>query len=212
MKTAGIHPLAQAIAHYCNCLYQRGLSPAHTGNVSARDGDLIWITPAGLGMKDVTPENLVLLRQDGTTLGGPDERPSSESLMHLAIYREKPELGAIVHAHPPKATALAVARQPLDKPILAEMAVSLPEVPVVSFAPPGSEHLAELVATAIKTHPALLLSNHGVVATGKTIDEAYYCLDLLENFAEVYLLSRQLGEPTVLTLEQVAAIHNATDI
>lgn len=206
MRSAVIHPLAKTMAHDCNHLHQAGLSPARSGNVSALDGDLLWITARGLSLREVTPENLVQLWPDGRVIADGDLQPSTELPMHQAIYRARPDIGAIVHTHPPKATALAVARQPLDRPIMSEVLQTLGKVPLVEYRMPGSPELGEAAAKGLQHHNAVLLANHGVVAVGKTLADAVYTLELVENYAEIFILSRQLGAHE-LTPEQVQALQ-----
>jgi len=206
MKTAALHPLARQIAQICNDLHQAGLSPSHSGNVSARDDEVLWITSSGFSMKDVAPDNLVMIWPSGKISAEPGLKPSSELPMHQAIYKARPDVNAIVHTHPAKATALAVARQPLDKNIISEILFTLGEVPLVPYYLPGSQALADAVAEGLKAHDAVLMSNHGVIAVGKTIEDAYYNMELVESFAEVTILARQMNGLNELSPAQVSEI------
>lgn len=193
MRSAMIHPLAKRLARTCNGLHAAGLSPARSGNVSARDGSLLWITPKGFSLKDVRPEHLVMIWPGNRVVSDENLEPSSELPMHQAIYAAHPDIQAVVHTHSPKATALAVAHQDLREPILSEALQTIGEVPLVDFRLPGSAQLGEAVARALTGHRAVLLANHGVVAVGDTLEDACHTLELVENYAEIYLLSRQLG-------------------
>lgn len=207
MKSAALHPFARRITQICALLYQNGLTPGRTGNVSALDEGLLWITPAGYGMREITPERLVQIWPNGRVTADDGLAPSSELLLHQKIYGVRSDVGAVVHAHPPKGTALAVIHQALDQPILSEIVSTLRKVPLVPFHPPGSQALADATAEQLKTHDAVLLANHGVVAIGKTPEDALANLELVESFAEIYLLARQAGPLQTLTPEQIASMQ-----
>lgn len=211
MKSIGIHPLARDMARYCSELHRAGLSPARSGNVSARHEGLLWITATGLSMREVQPENLVVLWPDGRMIAEPGYAPSSELRLHQKIYEVRSDVGAVVHAHPPKATALAVARVALDQPLVSEITTTLGEVPLVDFQSPGTEALAEAVSEVLRRHDAILLANHGVIAVGKTLADAYYNLELVESFAEITVISAQMGGAHALTAQQVAATRDAAN-
>lgn len=193
MKRAAIHPFAQSMITVCQSLYDIGAAPARTGNVSALHEGLLWVTPTGYGMRNLQAESLVQLWPDGRITASEGLAPTSELKMHQAIYQARPDIGAVIHVHPAKSTALAVAHQPLTEPILSEIVTTLREVPLVPFHPPGSQSLAEATANQLKTHDALLLANHGVVTVGKTLDDAFCNLELLESYAEIYMLAKPLG-------------------
>jgi ribulose-5-phosphate 4-epimerase/fuculose-1-phosphate aldolase len=210
VRNLPLHPFARRLAALCNGLYQRGLSPGQSGNVSARDEGLLWITPRGQGLGEVRPASLVVIWPDGRTLAEPGLAPSSELQLHQAIYQARPDVQAIVHVHSPKATTMAVLRQPLEAPILTEMLGMVDAVPVVPMHPPGTSELAMAAANALQAANAVLLANHGVIATGRTLEEAGANLELVESYAEIYLLSQPMGGATVLTAAEVAAIRKNT--
>lgn len=207
MKSAAIHPFAQTITRLCQQLAPLNAVPGRTGNISGLDEGILWVTPAGYGMREVTPECLVQIWPNGKITADPGLAPSSELRMHQKIYEARPDVRGVVHAHPPKGTALAVTHQALDLPILSEIVTTLREVPLVPFYPPGSDALANAVAEALKTHDAVLLANHGVVAVGATLEDACANLELVESFAEIYLLAKQLGTPQALTPKQIQAMR-----
>ena len=136
-------------------IYQRGLVAANDGNLSVRVGDnALWVTPTGVSKGAMTEDMLVKLSLDGTVLEG-TRKPSSETKMHLRIYQENPAVRAVVHAHPPAATAFAAAGLPLDRPVLQEAVVQLGTVPVAPFALPGSQAVADSVAPYCQAYRAL---------------------------------------------------------
>lgn len=174
-------------------VYQRGLVAANDGNLSVRVGEnALWVTPTGVSKGAMTEEMLVKLDLDGNVLEG-TRKPSSETKMHLRIYREDPLIRAVVHAHPPIATAFAAAGIPLDRPVLQEAVVQLGTVPVAPFALPGSQGVADSVAPYCRQYRALLLEYHGAVTWGDTMEQAHYRLECLEQLAAVTLHLRALG-------------------
>ena len=174
-------------------IYQRGLVAANDGNLSVRVGDnALWVTPTGVSKGSMTEDMLVKVDLEGNLLEG-DRKPSSETRMHLRIYRENPEVRAVIHAHPPAATAFACAGLPLDRPIIQEAVVFLGPVPVAPFALPGSQAVADSVAPYCRDHRALLLEYHGAVTWGDTMEQAHYRMECLEQLAQVTLHLKTLG-------------------
>ncbi len=174
-------------------IYQRGLVAANDGNLSVRVGEnALWVTPTGVSKGSMTEEMLVKLDLDGNLLEGV-RKPSSETKMHLRIYQEDPLVRAVVHAHPPAATAFAAAGLPLDRPVLQEAVVQLGTVPVAPFALPGSQGVADSVAPYCRQYRALLLEYHGAVTWGDSMEQAHYRLECLEQLATVTLHLRTLG-------------------
>lgn len=174
-------------------IYQRGLVAANDGNLSVRVGEnALWVTPTGVSKGSMTEEMLVKLDLEGNVLMG-TRKPSSEVKMHLRIYREDPEVRAVVHAHPPAATAFACAGIPLDNLLLQEAVVQLGPVPVAPFALPGSQGVADSVAPYCRTCRGLLLEFHGAVTWGDSMQQAHYRLECLEQTALVTLHLRTLG-------------------
>ncbi len=184
-------------------LFQRGLVAANDGNLSVRVGEnALWVTPTGVSKGDMTEEMLVKLDLDGNLLTG-TRRPSTEIGMHLRIYREDPLVRAVVHAHPPAATAFACAGLPLDRPVLQESVVQLGTVPVAPFALPGSPAVAESVAPFCRSCRAVLLEYHGAVTWGDSMQQAHHRMECLEQTALVTLHLRALGCSRVMPAELV---------
>jgi L-fuculose-phosphate aldolase len=171
-------------------MYERGFVASNDGNISVRISDnLILITPTGVSKGEMTPDMLVILDLDGNIIDG-SRKVSSETAMHLRLYRENIAIGAVTHAHPAAATAFAIARIPLDKPVYPEALVILGEVPVASYATPGTSEVPESVAPYANTHRAVLLANHGALTWGKDLHEAWFRLESLENYAKILMYSR----------------------
>lgn len=174
-------------------LYSRGLVAGNDGNISVRVGsDALWTTPTAVSKGAMTDEMLVKVTMDGTILEG-THRPSSELKLHLRLYQERSDINAVLHAHPPAATAFASAGLPLNRPVLQEAVLQLGEVPLVPYALPGSEALAEGIVPYCQGTRALLLEFHGAVTWGKTLEQALFRMETLEQFATVTLHLKTLG-------------------
>lgn len=199
---------AQVLAACSQNVYEKRLSVGTSGNISMREeGDRIYITPSGLSLEETTAENVVVMNlMNGEKLCG-EGKPSSEWPMHRALYLARPDIHAIIHAHPAKATALAAAHQTIDQHLIAEGVFHLGEVPLVPYLLPGSDALAQSIVDCGKVAQVMLLANHGVIAMGGTIREAFYHLELVESLAEVYILANSLpGGPKPLSESQVQEI------
>lgn len=186
-------------------LYAKGFIAGNEGNVSARAGDRIYVTPGGACKGFLAPGDVVVTDLEGRPVG--NARATSEILMHTAVYRHRPDVGAVVHAHPPVATGFAVAGLPLDRPVLAEPVVTLGPVPVVPFGTPSTADLADRVGAEIGSAHALLLANHGALTVGDTLWRAWERMETLEQFARIALVARLLGTETELTPEAVARLE-----
>lgn len=200
----------EEICAVCRLLYERGYVVSNDGNVSARVGeDRVLVTPSGVGKGRMTPDMLVLCDLRGTPLEG-DRHPSSESKMHLMIYRERADVNAVVHAHPPLSTAFAVCRRPLKERYLAEMVIGLGEVPVTEFAMLSTDEVPESVRPFVHTHNAVLLANHGSLAWGPTLLSAFDRLEVVEQTAKVYYYVERLGGGVEIAPEQAETLRSMT--
>ncbi len=200
------------IVRVCRRLYDRGLIAGQDGNVSIRVGrDRILVTPAGMSKVDVRTQDIVELRLDGARVRGglKGREPSSEVLVHLAIYAARPDVGAVVHAHPPAATGFAVAGKPLEYDALAESVYNVGQVPIVPYARPGTRELADRVALLLDGHDAVLLANHGAVTVGPSLLLAHQRMESLEHAARILLAARTAGRVKRLTAGDVQALEAA---
>lgn len=185
--------LREAVVLVCRRLWERGLVAGQDGNVSVRlDGDRVLVTPAGFSKRDVAPADLVVTTLDGTRLTGAHP-PSSEVALHLSAYRRRPDVRAVVHAHPPTATALAVTGQSLPDNILPEVTVLLGPVPLVPYATPGSAELAQQFDPYWAGHDAFLMANHGALALGPDLRVAHQRMETMEHAARIVMAARILG-------------------
>ena len=173
-------------------MYERSYVVSSDGNLSVRlDDGRIVATPTQICKGRMTEDVLAVTDMDGKPLT--DKRPSSELAMHLLIYRERPDILAVCHAHPPHGTAFAVAGLPIDQPILSEVILTLGCVPLADYGTPSTDELTEAMRPLVRHHNALLMANHGAVAYGADIWQAFDRLETLEHTARIAILSRLLG-------------------
>ena len=202
--------LRESVARVCRRLWERGLIAGPDGNVSVRlDAERLLVTPSGASKCDVGPDDLLVVALcDGAVLGGAG-RASSELAMHRAIYRARPDAGAVVHAHPPTATGFAVAGETLPDGVLPELICQVGAVALVPYFTPGTPEAAEAMAPYLADHDALLLANHGATTLAPTLDAAHQRMESLEHAARILLTARLVGRVTPLTDGHRAALQPA---
>jgi L-fuculose-phosphate aldolase len=184
-------------------MYARGYTASNDGNISCRLGpDRLLMTPKSVCKGFMTPDMMCITDLEGRKLQG-DRDPSSETLMHLEVYRQRPDVQAVVHAHPPTATGFAVAGIPLDRAVLAEVLTTLGSIPIAEYATPSTQELPDAVRKYIKAHDGMLLANHGALTVGGDLFGAYYKMETIEHFAKISLVARQLGRENLLSREEV---------
>jgi L-fuculose-phosphate aldolase len=189
-------------------VWQRGMASANSGNISARlDDDLVIITPTLVSKGFMRPEQLLTVNLDGEVLRG-EGFPTTETPMHLRLYRERVDIGGVVHAHPPMATSFAVAGKPLDLHLVPEAVVFLGEVPLVPFHPPGSPELAEAIVPYLDLYDAVLMENHGVLCWGSDVEQSYHRLETVEFCAQVTMTAQLLGGARELPKEALENLLN----
>lgn len=199
------YQLKKLIVRVARRLDQKGILTSTDGNLSALldDGGML-ISPSGSCKGELEPEQVVRLFRDGSPRYG---KPSSEIALHRMIYERRPDVRAIVHAHPPYATAYAVAGLPLDQPILSEAILTLGRVPVASYAMPTAEELARSVEPLVAQHDAVLLRFHGAVCFAKDIEQAGYLMETLEHVARIDFIRRALGSNELIPESEVARLQ-----
>jgi L-fuculose-phosphate aldolase len=188
-------------------MYARGYVASNDGNISARldDGRLLT-TPTAVSKGYMTPDMMVVVDDEGHQLSG-ERKASSELKMHLEIYRNRPDVNAVVHAHPPLATGFAVAGIPLTRAVLAEVITTLGSVPIAEYATPSTAELPEAVRKYIKAHDGMLLANHGAVTCGATVTAAYHKMETIEHFAKISLVARLLGREHLISRDEVERLQ-----
>ena len=192
-------------------LHERGFVASNDGNISVRlEAERLLTTPTGVSKGFMTPDMMVTTDLSGRKLTG-DREPSSEILMHLAVYEHRPEIQAVVHAHPPTATGFAVAGIPLDRAVLAEVVTTLGSIPIADYGTPSTSELADAVRQYIRAHDGLLLANHGALTVAHELFAAYYKMETVEHFARISLVARQLGGERLLSREEVNRLQGLRD-
>ena len=174
---------------YSRKAHERSLTAAFGGNLSVRVGELVFIKATGAVMDEMTEEQVAVIDLNGEQLS--DVRPSSEYRLHLAVYRARPDVKAIAHLHPPYsivASTLLEGELPIITP---EAEIYLKRIPIAPFRPAGTEELAEVTAEALEKADAVLMAKHGIVTVGRSLKEAFYKAELVEESAKLWYLSRK---------------------
>ena len=194
--------LRQKMVEIGRLLEEKGLVVATDGNFSTRlpDGNIL-ITPSGLPKGKLSIDSLVKIDLEGKKISG-SYKPSSEYRMHLEVYKKRPDVNAVVHTHSPYATAFAVSHIPLE-PVVSEAVLANGHVPVSPYATPSTEEVPRSIAGYIEKHNAILLANHGCLATGKDLEEAFYRAERIEFLAKVMFISRLLGGEKKIPQEEI---------
>jgi len=189
-------------------MYSRGYTASNDGNISVRIApDRLLMTPKSVCKGFMTPDMMCVTDLNGQKISG-DRDPSSEALMHLEVYRQRPDVNAVVHAHPPTATGFAVAGIPLDRAVLAEVLTTLGSIPLAEYATPSTAELPDAVRKYIKAHDGMLLANHGALTVGTDLYSAYYKMETIEHFAHISLVARLLGRENLISREEVMRLQD----
>src|SRR5436309_13520079 len=187
------HQLKEQICDIGRRLYAKGFAAANDGNISVRLNDKeILCTPTMVSKGFLKPEDLCKVDYEGKQLAGTRKR-SSEILLHLSVYKPRPDVQAVVHCHPPHATAFAVAHEPIPKCVLPEVEVFLGEVPIAVYETPGGQKFAETIVPYLKDCNTILLANHGTITFGPTLEKAYWNSEIIDAYCNILILSKQLG-------------------
>jgi L-fuculose-phosphate aldolase len=191
-------------------MYERGYVVSSDGNLSVRlDDGRILATPTQTSKGRMTEDSLALTDIEGKPLN--DRRASSELAMHLLVYAERPEVKAVCHAHPPHGSAFAVAGLAIDEPILSEVILTLGCVPLAAYGTPSTEELTGAMRPLVKHHNALLMANHGAVAYGENLWQAFDRLETLEHTAKIAILARALGGARNLPPDSIEKLINVRE-
>lgn len=180
-------------------MYDRRMIDSNSGNLSVRlDSGHVLITPSGVCKGDMQPEDMIVVDLDGKRVDEPnaanrDHKPSSETPMHLEALKRRPDINAVVHGHPPHAVALTIAGIDLHTYTIPEAIIQLGEVPIMPYATPASVEDADVIASYVEKHNAMMLAYHGSLTLGHDPWQAYLRLDTLEHIAHIIFLARQLG-------------------
>jgi L-fuculose-phosphate aldolase len=190
-------------------LHANGLVAGYDGNISVYlRQNLVLCTPTSVCKGMMQPEDLVLVNMDGDRVNG-IRHVTSEIGMHLLFYRMRPDVRAVVHAHPPVATGFAASGIALDEPLVAEVVISFGEIPLAPYGTPGTPELSDALQPLVPGHDAILMANHGVVTCGHDLQSAYMNMEKVEHCARIVLVSRQLGTPQPLQAHEVRKLLKA---
>jgi L-fuculose-phosphate aldolase len=190
-------------------IYSNGFVAANDGNITVKLNDNeILATPTGVSKGFMTPDMILKCNMNGEPIGPTGKyRPSSELKMHLRVYKHRPDVGSVVHAHPPIATSFAIAGIPLTKPIMPEAVISLGCVPIAAYGTPSTEEIPDAVEKYLDNYDAVLLENHGALSYGADLITAYYKMESLEFYAKLTFISTLLGGPKELNDTQVQKLY-----
>lgn len=194
--------LKQEIVRICRMLYQKSFIAATDGNVSVRVGDRLLMTPSGVNKGFMAEGEVITVDLTGKLIAGWGS-PTSEIQMHLAAYRLRPEIKAVVHAHPPLATACSLSGVSLLEPMLPEVVMTLGGIPTVPYATPTTQEVPEALGKWLETYDALILTRHGAVTLGQDLMEAYNKMEKLEHTAHILFMAHLLGKVSPMSLEEV---------
>lgn len=191
-------------------VYERGMVAANDGNFSVKLNDNEYLcTPTGVSKGFMTPECICRIDGAGKLLEANGEfKPSSEMKMHMRVYKERPDVQAVVHAHPPFATTFAAAGIPLERPVLAEAVLTLGRVPVAKYGTPSTQEVPDAVAEYLAGYDAMLLANHGALTYGNSLMNAYFKMESVEFYARILYQVQMLGGAAELTDKQVRDIYD----
>jgi L-fuculose-phosphate aldolase len=194
--------LKEEICEIGRRVYAKGFAAAHDGNITVRLNDKeILCTPTMVSKGYMKPDDICKVDYTGKQLAGKKKR-TSEVLLHLEVYKARPDINAVVHCHPPHATAFAVAREPIPNCVLPEVEVFLGEIPTARYETPGGSKFAETVLPHIKATNTIILANHGTVTFGPTLENAYFNTEIIDAYCKILILARQLGKVNYFTNQE----------
>jgi L-fuculose-phosphate aldolase len=206
-KRLSEHELRREMIRVGRLTWERGYVAATDGNLSVRLGaNRLLVTASGVSKGFLSDEDLLIIGMDGETVSayrGRDSRPSSEMAMHLEVYRQRPDVNAVVHAHPPLSTAFSIAGVSLARCVIPEVIVTLGGIPTAEYATPGTSEVPGTIHDAIRDYDAMILAHHGSLTVGDTLWEAYLRLEKVEHTAEITLAAQQLGQVNTLSPQAV---------
>ena len=201
--------IKQQICDIGKRIYDKGMVASNDGNISVKLNDNEFLcTPTGVSKGFMTPEYICKVDRDGKVLeANPGFKPSSEIKMHMRVYKERPDVNAVVHAHPMYATGFAIAGIPLTKPIMPEAVISLGAVPIAEYGTPSTEEIPDAISKYLQSYDAVLLENHGALSFSDSLLNAYHKMESVEFYAKLLYISKQLGGPKELSESQVQRLY-----
>lgn len=200
-----LEELKHELIKYGKLAGDKNMTPGVSGNLSVRFNDSILITTSGSANAYLEDDDFVLVDFEGRALED-NKKPSSEKMLHIQYYKERPDVNCIFHVHSPYLTTFAACKKPLDEPLMPENVFYFGQIPLAEYALPGSSKLVEETAKYFKEYNVILMANHGVISAGKNIKDAYLNLELAESYAQVVLQSQILGGAKRLNEREVEEI------
>jgi L-fuculose-phosphate aldolase len=188
-----VHKIKQDMCEIGRRIYAKGFAAANDGNITVRISENeVLCTPTMHSKGFLKPEDISTIDFTGKQIAGTKKR-SSEALLHLEIYRNRPDLKSVVHCHPPHATAFAIAREPIPQCVLPEVEVFLGDVPITKYETPGGQAFADTILPFVQKTNVIILANHGTVSYGESVERAYWWTEILDAYCRMLLLAKQLG-------------------
>lgn len=211
MQTPNIHKIKQDICDIGRRIYNRQFAAANDGNITVRISENeVLCTPTMHCKGFLKPEDIALIDMTGKQLAGVKKR-SSEALLHLEIFRQRPDVKSVVHCHPPHATAFAIAREPIPQCVLPEVEVFLGDVPITRYETPGGQAFADTILPFVQKTNVIILANHGTVSFGENVERAYWWTEILDSYCRMLMLARQLGNVQYLNENQTRELLQLKD-
>ena len=196
----------QEIIEFGKQLYAKDLTFATSGNISIKTDEGILITASGTALGNLTSDDISLIDFDGNLISG--KKPSCEKQLHVEIYKQRPDVKAIIHTHPVNLTTFAVCHQPLNEPIMSENILYFEDIPVAEYAMPSSTELVEKTIQHLNNRDVVMMANHGAIAIADSLLSAFYKMETAEYYAKVTLNTRILGKPKNLSDKDVQDLVN----
>ncbi|MGA2616595.1 MAG: class II aldolase/adducin family protein [Thermoguttaceae bacterium] len=201
-----IHSIKQEICQIGDRIYKKGFAAANDGNISCRISPKeVLCTPTMVCKGFLKPDDLCLVDMEGKQISGRRKR-TSEIMLHLAIMKARPEIKAIVHCHPPHATAFGIAREPIPQCVLPEVEIFLGDVPITKYAIPGGQEFADTILPFVHKTNVIVLANHGTVSFGETVEKAYWWTEVLDAYCRMLMLARGLGRVNYFSEPEARAL------
>ena len=194
-----VHKQKQEICEIGRRIYNKGFAAANDGNITVRISENeVLCTPTMHSKGFLKPDDIATVDMKGNQIAGRKKR-SSEALLHLEIYKQRPDVKSVVHCHPPHATAFAVAREPIPQCVLPEVEVFLGDVPITKYETPGGQAFADTILPFVSKTNVIVLANHGTVSFGENVERAYWWTEILDAYCRILMLSRNLGSVNYFT-------------
>lgn len=201
-----LNKIKEELKKYGRLAGEKNMTPGISGNMSARVEDRILITTSGSANAYLEDDELVLIDFEGNLVDG-HKKPSSEKMLHVEYYKQRPDINCILHMHSPYLSTFAACKKALNQPVMPENIFYFGEIPLAEYGLPSSSDLVEKTAKYFKDYNVILMANHGMISAGKTIKEAYLNLELAESYAQVILQTEILGGASHLTEKEVEEIY-----